>query len=250
MDKELHILIESGLSEEQALVYESLLSRGPQKASILSSWTGIKRGLIYKVLDELEALGLVDKKGGTGTVATFSPNHPSLLLENLERKEKELALTKDIVGSSLGIFTSKYNLLSGKPNVQFYEGDEGIKKAMDDSLKSKTPILQFIDNDSIVPFLQNENEHYVKKRHEIGIQKLMIVPDDEYSRKIIETKKDDITNIKILDGLMPFSTTIMIYDNKVVYLTARTNKKMAVLIEDPDIYEMHKNIFEALWQKV
>ncbi len=84
------ILIEAGLSEEQAAIYSALLDKGPLKAGAISSWTGIKRGLIYKVLDQLENMGLVSKKGGDGTVAVFAPEHPSRLSEIMERKRSLL----------------------------------------------------------------------------------------------------------------------------------------------------------------
>ena len=71
------ILQQAGLSEEQALTYQALLDKGPQKASNIAQWTGIKRGLTYKVLDELVNIGLVEKKEPTSGVATFFPLHPS-----------------------------------------------------------------------------------------------------------------------------------------------------------------------------
>ena len=122
------ILIEAGLSEEQAIVYDALLEKGPQRASNLSKWTGIKRGLTYKILEQLKNMGLVEEKGGKGTVAVFIASHPSLLLGNIERREKELSLSKEMLSHSLGGLVSKYNLIVGKPNVQFYEGDEAYQR--------------------------------------------------------------------------------------------------------------------------
>ena len=141
--QEENILIQAGLSEEQALAYQSLLDKGPQRASDLAKWTGIKRGLIYKVLEQLESMGLVSKQGGLGTVAVFSPAHPSLLLSNIEKKEKEIALNKEMLMSSIGALSSKYNLIIGKPNVQFFEGKEGIIKIYEQALNSGT---KFIDS--------------------------------------------------------------------------------------------------------
>src|SRR3989338_3023294 len=149
MALEENIIIEAGLSEEQALVYQSLLEGGPQKASPLSSWTGIKRGLIYKILEQLENMGLVEKRGGAGTVAVFSPNHPSLLLEKIERDKKNLELSKEMVQAGLGNLTSKYNLIAGKPNVRFFEGKEGIVNVVRDSYGSKTEILTYADNEAM-----------------------------------------------------------------------------------------------------
>lgn len=121
-ESEENILKQAGLSEEQAMTYQTLLDKGPQKATPLSVWTGIKRGLTYKVLEQLENMGLVEKKGGIGTVAVFYPAHPSLILDKMERDKKSLELAKDVVSAGLGQLSSKYNLLSGKPNVRFFEG--------------------------------------------------------------------------------------------------------------------------------
>ncbi len=84
-------------------MYESLLEKGPQKASPLSTWTGIKRGLVYKILEQLENMGLVEKKGGTGTVAVFYPAHPSILLDKMDRDKKNFELAKEIVGAGIGV---------------------------------------------------------------------------------------------------------------------------------------------------
>jgi sugar-specific transcriptional regulator TrmB len=43
MENQENILKQAGLSEEQAITYEALIDKGPQKASILANWTGIKR---------------------------------------------------------------------------------------------------------------------------------------------------------------------------------------------------------------
>ena len=132
------ILIEAGLSEEQSAIYGALLDKGPLKAGAIASWTGLKRGLIYKVLDQLENMGLVSQKGGDGTVAVFAPEHPSRLAEIMERKEKSIALARETVLLSLGTLSSKFNLLSGKPNVQFYEGKDGVERVLNDSHTSST----------------------------------------------------------------------------------------------------------------
>jgi len=71
--QEENILIQAGLSEEQAQIYQALLERGPQRASDLTKWVGLKRGLVYKVLEQLENIGLALKSEGKGTVAVFFP---------------------------------------------------------------------------------------------------------------------------------------------------------------------------------
>ncbi len=247
--QEENILIQAGLSEEQALAYQALLDKGPQRASDLSKWTGIKRGLIYKVLEQLESMSLVSKNEGKGTVAVFSPSHPSLLLSNIERKEKEIALTKEMLTSSIGSLSSKFNLITGKPSVQFFEGQEGIEKVAGDSINSKSEILSYIDNEAVNKYLANLNKKYVPERKKLNLKKKMLVVDSSYIRNHVKDMDKDITEVRIIPKSESFGTVMQIYDDKISYVTILEDKKIGVIIEDPDITRMHKIIFQALWEK-
>jgi hypothetical protein len=47
---------------------------------------------------------------------------------DIEKKEKEIIQSKEMITQLIGSLSSKYNLMIGKPNVQFFEGLDGIKK--------------------------------------------------------------------------------------------------------------------------
>jgi sugar-specific transcriptional regulator TrmB len=243
-----NILIQAGLSEEQAQAYQSLLDKGPQRASDLAQWTGIKRGLIYKVLEQLESMGLVSKKGGPGTVAVFSPSHPSLLLSNIERKEKEIALTKEMLASSIGSLSSKFNLIAGKPNVQFFEGKEGIAKVLRDSLTSQTEILTFADNEAVNKYYPDLNKENVEARKKNNIKKRIISIDTPYIHELAKNDDPTVTERRVIDSIEKFSVAMQIYDNKITYITLDPERAIGVIVEDKAIYEMQKIIFETLWK--
>lgn len=200
MENQENILKQAGLSEEQAITYEALIDKGPQKASILANWTGIKRGLTYKVLEQLENMGLVEKKGGTGTVAVFYPAHPSILLDKMDRDKKNLELAKDMVSLGLGNLTSKYNLLSGKPNIRFFEGEEGIKEVLYDTLtiSKQDEIYTYVDLEAILKYIPKINEEYSQKREKLGIKKKGLMLDTIHSREIIKSYLTDITETKFI----------------------------------------------------
>ncbi len=245
------ILIEAGLSEEQSAVYSALLDKGPLKAGAIASWTGIKRGLIYKVLDQLENMGLITEKGGAGTVAVFSPNHPSRLSEIMEQKEKSLALAKETVSFSLGALSSKFNLLSGKPNVQFYEGKEGIKKVLEDTLTTTkgTEICAYGDIESILKYIPDINKSYSEQREKLGIKRKGFVIDTPKAREIIQNYHTEITDTKFIKyNTLEIETLMQIYENKISYITLKENSMIGIIIEDPFIYKMQKAIFDHLWE--
>src|SRR3989344_3806878 len=123
-------LEQSGLTKNQAVVYEALLKTGATPARTLLAAIPLKRGLAYKVLDELAGLDLVSKKDEPGKVAIFEPAHPSKLKEIAETKEKQAQNTQVALDGILGQLSSDFNLSAGKPGVRFYEGVEGVKKVL------------------------------------------------------------------------------------------------------------------------
>lgn len=245
------ILIEGGLSEEQALVYGTLLDRGPMRASALSTWVGVKRGLVYKVLEQLEAMNLVEKKGGEGTVALFAPLHPSRLLDIIEARAKSILLTKETLTYSLGSLSSKFNLLSGKPNVQFYEGKEGIQRVLEDTLTvpKGTEIYTYTDLESIMKYIPEINEAYSNKREKLGIKKKGFLLDTPKARETISNYFTNITETKFIPfDVQEFETVFQIYENKISYITLKEGSMIGIIIEDPFIAKIHRKTFEYIWK--
>lgn len=248
------ILIEAGLSEEQAMVYSSLLEKGPMKAGPISSWTGIKRGLVYKVLEQLQNLGLVSKNENMGAVAVFSPSHPERLREIMEQKEKAFSLAKETVILSLGSLSSKFNLLSGKPNVQFFEGLEGVERVLDDTLKSEEEVLTYADVQVVDKYFKDINDRYLIKREKMGLKKRVLVIENEYSREFFNQKlKENPDYFSVSDVKMvktPFNEVegaIEIYGNKIGIITISKENLISIIIEDERISNMFKSLFEAIY---
>ena len=239
------ILIEAGLSEEQSAIYATLLDKGPLKAAAISSWNGIKKGLVYKVLEQLETMGLVSKKGGEGSVAVFSPNSPDRLRQIMEQKEKSFALSKEIILSSVGNLSSKFNLLSGKPNVQFFEGTDAIEKITGDYPTNENEIRQYIDIGTALENMGEKTVSYLKERVKRNISKRMILSDSVENRDYAK-KGSPLTEFRIIKKELP--TVIQAYDNKVTMLTLTKEKQIGLMIEDQAVALTLKNLFDELWE--
>ncbi|MCX6715401.1 MAG: hypothetical protein NT077_00070 [Candidatus Taylorbacteria bacterium] len=241
-------LIQAGLTPEQGDIYQALLKNGSSIAGKLSLLTGIKRSMVYKALSQLEVTGLVKKEDAPGKVARFSPAHPGALRELIEKKKQEIETVQATLQGSLGQMVSDFNLLSGKPNVQFYEGDAGVREVLDDSLYAKKEIYSYADIEAIEKYIAKANEKYVAEREKFAIKKKGLVLDTPFARERLKDYHPGITETKFLKtGSAPFNTIMQIYDNKVSYLTLSDKEKIGVIIEDPNIYNMHKILFEYLW---
>ena len=244
-------LTQAGLSAEQARLYESLVKSGPSPASDAARRALVSRTLGYKVLGELIVLGLVDKKEDAGKVAIFTAAHPLKLKELIEKREQQAKDALTAIEGVLGQMTSEYNLAGGKPGVQFYEGMDGVRRVLDDSLTSKTEILEYVDVEVVEKRIKKLSDAYLEARGKRGIAKKLLVIDSDFTRglysKISEEAKSEVRAIK--KGEMPFDVALMIYDGKISYLTMRAETPIGVIIADQSIYEMHRHLFLTLYEQ-
>lgn len=242
-------LIQIGLSKEQANVYEALVTGGLIPARSITQKTGIKRGMVYKTLDQLMNMGLVEKKEDISKIALFFPTHPNNLRKILEKREQEIKSVELSLNSVINKISSDFNLISGKPNVQFFEGMEGMKKVLEDSLSAQTEIYSYADIEAIQKYIPDINADYVKKREKFNIKKKAILLDTPFSRNFVKDYYKDVTDIRFINTqTTPFNTIVQIYDNKVSYITLSEKEMIGVIIEDKHIYTMHRDLFEYNWK--
>lgn len=248
-----------GLNYTQSLVYEILIKNGPLPAGKIVTKTPFKRGLIYKTLDDLLKMDVIEKTEPEHSIAIFQAKHP-LSLRNLaeerEQKAKDAKLALDGMISSI---ISDYNLVSGRPGVLFYEGLNGVKKVLDDSLEAKTEIYTYADMELVVKYIDKTNKEYMKKRSRLGIKKKVIMLDNDFTREylknysskasVLKNYYTELTEIKLIDHkLFSFSPIMEIYDNTISYVTLEEKNKIGVIVKNKEIYQMHKSLFEFNWK--
>lgn len=246
LNPEIELLARCGLTNDQALMYKTLLKYGVLPASKASLKAGIKRSLGYKVIEQLVSMGLVEKIDKK--VALFAPNHPAKLKEMVQNQVDSLKNIENTLSASLGTMISEYNMTIGKPNVRFFEGLDGVKKVLEDSLYSTEEILSYADITSIQKYIPKINEWYVEERKKRNITKRGVLLDTAEARKILESYNTQITDSKLIKlDTKPFESIMQIYDGKVTYITLSEKQMLGVIIEDTSIYAMHKSLFEFTW---
>ncbi len=247
----LQTLVAAGLEPDQAEVYEILLKNGPLKAGKIALKSPLKRGLVYKILDELVSLGLVIKNESTGKVAMFEPAHPLKVKEFTEAKEQKIKTAQLALDGILGNLTSDYNLALNRPGVQFFEGYDGMKKVIFDNLSTKGEILSYLDMSAIDQYIPEINKEYVAKRERLKIKKRNLVNDTPENRQRLTNYHRGITEVRLVklqDTSMHFSSMIQIYDDKISYINLNPKKFIGVIIQDKDIVEMHRQLYLFTWQ--
>jgi len=245
----------TGLSREQAVVYEVLLKLGESPASQIAKaipgQVSLSRPLVYKVLEELAGLGLVSKVDKNSKVARFLPNHPVAITKVIDKRKDEIERTKKQFLVTAGKLSSLFNLSVGKPGVQFYEGEDGIWEVLIDSLSATEEILTYADLEAIDKYIPALNAEYSTLREEKRIKKRGLVIDSPAARKFLSSYKGEVTNTKLIittEKIASFQTVMQIYDNKISYITLTDEYLVGIIITDQNIANTHKYLFESLWK--
>lgn len=241
-------LVQAGLTTEQASIYEVLIKNGALPAGKIHQKTPYKRGLVYKVLEQLEDIGLIAKKDELGKVAVFEPAHPLKLKELAEKKEEQAKTAQKSLAGVLDTMTSEFNLAIGKPGVQFYEGMEGVKRLAEDTLTATDEILQYLDLDALESKFAKESEYYTKKSINLKIKRRILVRNSPLVQKEDLTSEEGI-EYRILNTEQPFNAVTYIYSNKTASITLDPNRLMSVIIEDEIIANMNRILFNLLWEQ-
>jgi sugar-specific transcriptional regulator TrmB len=243
------ILTKIGLSEGESLVYSLLLKEGSLPAGKIAIKAGLKRGLCYKILDQLLANGLIEKIDKK--VAIFTPKHPSLIKKIIENKENEILNAKKEFELTLGNMVSEYNMQLGEPYVEFKEGLDGLKYLYGDINTEKKNIKLIrspYDNDR--PGFDELIKDQIRKQVRLQIYTKAITPKMHDSLET--TTKFDMERLTerrmVPKESLLIPAQIIIYGDKVA-ITSFKDYLMTTIIYNPNIKETFEKIFEFMWEK-
>ena len=250
-------LSQIGFSDSEARVYIELLSIGPQPVSVIAKRTRFNRTSTYSILKALEKKGLISSFINNG-VKYFSANDPNCLISYLDGKCRTLDYHRSELLSVIPKFRSLNNGIDFKrPVVSYFDGLEGVKHVMTDSLNASKYFYGYLCIDKwldagMEDFLADYKDFRVKQRK---VQMRGIAADLPDVRRFFaenpETDRKGMTQILYLNPIefsAMFKNEMNIYDDKVAIMHLEKGNEYGVLIESQEIASMHKVIFEMVWK--
>lgn len=246
--KMLQILKKIGLSDGEILVYETLLNYGEMGAGAIIVKTKLKRGDCYNKIYDLVQKGLVeeftkDKK------KHFRLEHPNKVEEYIERRQNEIQATHKEIAAMMPGLVSTFNLAYHKPGVKYFEGEDGLRIIMEDTIKQGEEILSYVDIETFEKYYEKLNNAYLKERYKKAIHKRNLLPYSGYSSKYALEHNNEFTDcrlIKVPKGENGISMNI--YGDKVSFQTFKRNSLISIIIEDKTITVLLRGFFDFLWE--
>jgi sugar-specific transcriptional regulator TrmB len=241
------LLEQIGLNANEAKIYVASLELGPAHAGRIIHSTGMSRATVYDALERLAKKGLIAKSLKKGTT-TYAPEDPDRLEYLLQSQKRALLRAEDALDRQMPQLKRLVNPHMRIPAVRFYEGIEGIQTVLNDSLSATEVIYGYVNADAMERIIKPINDLYLQERKKKHVRKKGLVLKTEFAQKLMKTYDREMTEARWLpDTTKMFHIEMNVYDGKVSYVTYREKYPIAVIIEDPDIYQIHRSTFESLW---
>jgi sugar-specific transcriptional regulator TrmB len=238
-----------GLTEDQARVYEVLVTVPVFPARMISKQSGVSRELTYIVLGQLEQKGLVERSH-QGKIILFRAKNPGHLKQLVESRKNKAQDAESAYQEIIGNLVSDFNVGHGKPFIRFYEGLEGLQKTYDHILKNAKTVyvirsLFDYEHKDIRAMIVNQLETQAKK----GIRSYVISPKLSHMKadKIIHNLERNLTRKVVPQEKLELPSQVIIYNNTVSITSMRT-QIVTTIIENKDIAETFKKLFNYLWE--
>lgn len=242
-----------GLSEKEIAVYLALIELGSSSVRTISQKAKVNRGTTYDILKSLINLGIVsyyDKK----SKQYFIAEKPETLLGVIEKKQEDLLQVKSDIEESLPLFKTLFQEQGGKPTVKLYEGKIGIRHILEDVLNSmdraKDKTYYVYSSTTVRKNVHLAMKDFSKKRIRRKIKvKTIALGEGGNLVGFDERKWMKFLNKKEIDALRP--TYQIIYCGKVAHISLdNTENPVGIVIENREIYDTQKLIFENSWKNL
>lgn len=245
------VLKDSGLENKEPIVYNSLLHLGDSPAVDIIKHSGLKRGIVYKTLDDLEKKGLISKF--TKNKKTyFKPEHPYKLSEIIEAELQSAQNHKLTLQTYLPQIVSTFNITENKPGVKVHEGIEGIKEVYEDTLREKPQeLLAILQTSDVEPEIYKWlNTYYAPQRAKENIWAKVITTTNSKLEKYIEKNEGEKRETRVVPKRdFPIAVEMNIYGNKVAFMNFKKDEKhIGIIINNKLIADTMRALFTLAWE--
>lgn len=231
-------------------MFITLARLGCQPASIIAQRSALNRATTYAILDSLMHRGFVSKIF-KDKVQSFSAITPVKILElmkvkkfEIERQEKHL---HSVMPSLMGMMAPH----PITPKVTYFEGEEGVKNVMEETLKSSETLLCYCPLDKWLdgPLASYIRDYLYRRTQVIKIPNRVLECDTPEARAFLYLESPpELTEHRFIPRNVVFShSEVNIFDNKVAMVSLLPGHMFGVIIESQEIADTQKAIFELAW---
>ena len=244
------LLKQFGCNQRESEIYIHSLKIGASTVQEIAQRLKYNRITAHSAIEQFIKKGLLceTRKGKRRLIMA---DNPDALHHLLQKKENELKLVKinlDYVEQLLSSFQSPD---SSRPIVKFYEGTDGFKKMLEETLDAKSEVLVFTYVDLFSELVGPDYlENYFKRRAAKNIYTKLIFPPCPFAYRVNSKAKEYKIEVRLLRKGLKWKAGIFSWNNWLSIKSFTEGKITSTLIENADIAFFYRNVvFPLCWEQ-
>ena len=233
-----------GFDAKEARFYLAALELGPSQVRNIADKAGISRTNAYDVFARLLVKGAVTHvERGAARKKQYD-----VIAEDPARLVRMLEEQRAVAEAILPELRSIYSRSAVKPRVRLYEGLEGIRTVLYDTLTCRSKRLLGILSMSDLLDVPGraETEDYIRQRIQAGVSLRVLRSRQKEVDRIWPSSAAELRELRYTPPGLVFTMTTWIYDEKVAIISSR-RENFGMTIESEELARMQENLFSVLW---
>jgi len=244
------MLKELGLLPQEIDLYLTSLSLGSTSITNISKQIGVSRPNVYKLIHALESHGLADFSTQKKYSRDFMVKSPSVVLEKFRRRKGEYEQLEKEVSLSMPEMLAQYSQGAETSVVKIFESKDALTQMLIrlHTEETKSPTLVFGSVDYHMDVMKEVGyERLVRERVQRGIELKMLLLKTPVAEAMKERAKEELREVRFLKGVQAFKTAYQVFEKKILFWQPKA--PLAILVEDEYLAEMHRSMFQKLWDE-
>ena len=234
--------------EKEVQVYLDCLQFGASTVQEIAKRLGFNRVTAHDVVEKLVSKGLLaeTRKGKRRLLVSESPTSISRLIE---QKENELRVLRDNLQSIIPLLERFETTERSAPSVRFYEGVDGFKRMLEETLAAQGEVLVFTYVSLFSQLLDPEYlTLYFQRRADKGIHTRLIFPPCDFADRVNRKASKYKISIRLLPPELEWHSGIFSWNNCLAIKSFTHKKLTCTILENKDIAYFYRNIvYELAW---
>lgn len=239
-----------GANAREANIYMRCLQLGPCSVQELAHSMRMNRVTVHSAVGQMLEKGLLfeTRKGKRRLIVA---EEPVSLLRLLAQKEQEITRARANMERIMRLLTSLQSTDQSVPTVKLYEGADGFKKMLEETLSARGEVLMF----SYVPLFSElvgvkYLEDYFQRRAKREIHTRLLFPPCEFATKVSTRAREYRIQVRTLAPQYVWQAGIFSWNDSLALLSYTERQLTCTIIENRDLAHFFRMvIFEMCWNQ-
>ncbi|QQS18048.1 winged helix-turn-helix transcriptional regulator [Candidatus Saccharibacteria bacterium] len=239
---------EIGLETRDRRVYEALVASPQSSLRKIAADTGINRGSVYESMKKLAEQGLVGSIE-VGKQRRYTASNPEVIIELLKERQEQAAAAEMLAKSYIAnLPRPDQAAIEAASFATFYEDHEGVAAILRDVLatcrEQDAQAYRVISTKRVRQYLYHNFPNFTQRRIAEGISVRVIGVGSGGSTDELSERRE----LPATRGEAPNCYTLIFGDKTALITMNDANVLSAIVINNPGVTHLQKELFDHLWQ--